>query len=148
MAHPGHSKSLRSREPIVGQRHTAHLALAYQRLLDEALKTADTHCTAAELFDLQHGHQSLARQDPFTKANGIDTADVVVANLNGLGTDDGTAWELGYAYAKGKYCIGLYTDWRMRFAHEVVNLMMGCSLDRVVRSLDELRDALREWHNR
>ena len=76
---------------------------------------------------------------------GIDTADVVVANLNGLGTDDGTAWELGYAYANGKYSIGLYTDWRMRFAHEVVNLMMECSLDRVVRSLDDLRAALREW---
>ena len=46
---------------------------------------------------------------------GIDECDVVVANLNGITTDDGTAWELGYAYAKGKYLIGLHTDWRMRF---------------------------------
>ena len=76
---------------------------------------------------------------------GIDECDVVVANLNGVTTDDGTAWELGYAYASGKYLIGLHTDWRARFAHEVVNLMMQCSLHRLVRSLDELRDALAEW---
>jgi nucleoside 2-deoxyribosyltransferase len=76
---------------------------------------------------------------------GIDEADVVVANLNGVLTDDGTAWELGYAYAKGKYIIGLHTDWRMRFPHEVVNLMMECSMDRLVRNLDDLRVALAEW---
>ena len=75
----------------------------------------------------------------------IDECDVVVANLNGVLTDDGTAWELGYAYAKGKYIIGLHTDWRMRFANEVVNLMMECSMDRLVRSLDELRTELAEW---
>ena len=47
----------------------------------------------------------------------IDECDVVVANLNGVITDDGTAWELGYAYARGKYIIGLHTDWRKRFEH-------------------------------
>ena len=76
---------------------------------------------------------------------GIDECDLVVANLNGLGTDDGTAWELGYAYAKGKFIIGLYTDWRRRFDDEVVNLMMECSMNRLVRSLDELEAALTEW---
>lgn len=78
---------------------------------------------------------------------GIDRCDVVVANLNGVMTDDGTAWEMGYAFALGKYTIGLYTDWRARFPapDEVVNLMMQCSMDRLVRSLDELRDALVEW---
>jgi nucleoside 2-deoxyribosyltransferase len=76
---------------------------------------------------------------------GIDECDVVVASLNGIATDDGTAWELGYAYAKGKYIIGLYTDWRMRFEHEVVNLMMECSMHQLVRSLDELQAALTHW---
>ncbi|MFM7900133.1 MAG: nucleoside 2-deoxyribosyltransferase, partial [Actinomycetota bacterium] len=32
----------------------------------------------------------------------IDRCDVIVANLNGIATDDGTAWELGYAFARGK----------------------------------------------
>ena len=70
---------------------------------------------------------------------GIDECDLVVANLNGITTDDGTAWELGYAFAKGKYIIGLHTDWRRRFEHEVVNLMLECSLDRLVHSLDDLQ---------
>ena len=79
--------------------------------------------------------------------SGVDRCDVVVANLNGIMTDDGTAWEMGYAFALGKHIIGLYTDWRARFPapDEVVNLMMQCSMDRLVRSLDELRDALVEW---
>ena len=79
---------------------------------------------------------------------GIDECQVVVANLNGIITDDGTAWELGYAFAKGKYLIGLHTDWRQRFAHEVVNLMLECSLDRMVHSLADLRVALREFAGR
>ena len=78
---------------------------------------------------------------------GIDRCDVIVANLNGVATDDGTAWELGYAYALGKYSIGLYTDWRARFPQdgEVVNLMMGESMNELVRSLDELEVSLRNW---
>lgn len=74
--------------------------------------------------------------------DGIDRCEVLVANLNGITTDDGTAWEVGYAYAKGKHLIGLHTDWRRRFDDEVVNLMLECSVDRMVRSLDELDAAL------
>jgi nucleoside 2-deoxyribosyltransferase len=78
---------------------------------------------------------------------GIDRCQVVVANLNGIMTDDGTAWEMGYAYANNKFIIGLFTDWRARFpnGNEVVNLMMQCSINKLVRSLDELDLALREW---
>lgn len=72
----------------------------------------------------------------------IDECDVVVASLNGVTTDDGTAWELGYAFGSGKHLIGLHTDWRRRFDDEVVNLMIECSLHRLVRSLDELQAAL------
>lgn len=75
----------------------------------------------------------------------VDRCDLVVASLNGLITDDGTAWELGYSFALGKYQIGLYTDWRSRFPDEVVNLMIGESVDVLVRSLDELSAALQGW---
>jgi nucleoside 2-deoxyribosyltransferase len=78
---------------------------------------------------------------------GIDECDIVVANLNGLTTDDGTAWELGYAYATGKYLIGWHTDWRSRFEHEVVNLMIETSLNEMTRSLAELKQALATWTN-
>ena len=92
---------------------------------DNPLKTADN---VAEIFA--------------NDRRGIDECDVVVASLNGLTTDDGTAWELGYAFASGKHLIGVHTDWRRRFDDEVVNLMIECSLHRLVRSLDELRLAL------
>ncbi len=77
----------------------------------------------------------------------IERCDVIVANLNGIMTDDGTAWELGYAFALRKYGIGIFTDWRARFPAqlEVVNLMMQCSLDVLVRSLDEMDAALVAW---
>ncbi|RMF81539.1 MAG: nucleoside 2-deoxyribosyltransferase, partial [Chloroflexi bacterium] len=49
----------------------------------------------------------------------IDACDIVIANLNGVTTDDGTAWELGYAYARGKHLIGVYTDMRLTFNEQV-----------------------------
>ena len=42
----------------------------------------------------------------------IDDCDVVVALLDGVQVDDGTAWEIGYAYAKGKPVAGIRTDFR------------------------------------
>lgn len=74
----------------------------------------------------------------------IDRADIVVANLNGITTDDGTAWELGYAYAKGKHLIGVYTDWRLQFKYVSVNIMLECSLNKLVHSLDDLQTYLTE----
>lgn len=68
----------------------------------------------------------------------IDRCDLVVANLNGITTDDGTAWEIGYAVGIGRPVIGLFTDWRRRFDDEVVNLMIEHSAETIVRSLDEL----------
>lgn len=78
----------------------------------------------------------------------IEAADLVVASLNGVITDDGTAWELGYARARGTYSIGVHTDWRMRFEGEVVNLMIEQSLDELVRSLNDLTASLARWRQR
>jgi len=79
---------------------------------------------------------------------GIDEASIVVANLNGVTTDDGTAWEIGYAYAKDKTLVGFHTDWRSRFPDEVVNLMIECSLDHLVRSEAELQTVMSELRER
>ncbi len=75
----------------------------------------------------------------------LDRCDLVVASLNGLTTDDGTAWEIGYAHARGVPVIGLHTDWRRRFDDQVVNLMLECSIEQVVRSLDDLDGALHRF---
>ena len=75
----------------------------------------------------------------------LDRADIVIANLNGVLTDDGTAWEIGYAYARQKPIIGVYTDRRLTFPGQVVNLMIECSAIKMVRSLDELENYLQDY---
>ncbi len=43
----------------------------------------------------------------------IDWADMVVACMDGPDPDSGTAWECGYAYAKGKPVVCFRTDFRL-----------------------------------
>jgi nucleoside 2-deoxyribosyltransferase len=43
----------------------------------------------------------------------IDRADMVVACMDGPDPDSGTAWECGYAYAKGKPVVCYRTDFRI-----------------------------------
>jgi len=43
----------------------------------------------------------------------IDQADMVVACMDGPDPDSGTAWECGYAYAKGKPIVCFRTDFRI-----------------------------------
>ena len=43
----------------------------------------------------------------------IDRADMVVACMDGPDPDSGTAWECGYAYAKGKPIVCYRTDFRV-----------------------------------
>jgi nucleoside 2-deoxyribosyltransferase len=42
----------------------------------------------------------------------LDDCDIVVALLTGADHDSGTCGEIGYAYAKGKPCIGITDDLR------------------------------------
>jgi nucleoside 2-deoxyribosyltransferase len=71
----------------------------------------------------------------------LESADLVVANLDGADVDAGTAWEIGYAVARGKWVIGLRTDRRCLEPWASVNVMIEQS-SYVVRSFDALRAAL------
>ena len=42
----------------------------------------------------------------------IERADAVLASLDGADVDSGTAWECGFAYARGKPIIAIRTDFR------------------------------------
>ena len=74
----------------------------------------------------------------------LDDCNLVVALLDGTQADDGTAWEIGYAYAKGMPIYGIRTD--MRFGGELlngkVNAMIAGSCKVVASSRAELIDAL------
>ncbi len=76
--------------------------------------------------------------------NALIQADLIVANLDGMDVDSGTAWELGFAEGLGKHCVGVYTDWRLHFKYQTVNLMIQCSVDKLVHSLDELEQYLQQ----
>lgn len=73
----------------------------------------------------------------------IDDCDIVVAVLDGgSDVDSGTAWEMGYAYAKGKKLLGLRTDFRTFGPEGAVNLMIEISLDALEKDVQGLLDAL------
>lgn len=74
------------------------------------------------------------REATFTSdVNGIDTADVVVAVINeGNYSDSGTAWEIGYSWAKGIPVV------LVNVTGETINLMIADSLHALVTSYEEL----------
>lgn len=66
----------------------------------------------------------------------IQDADALVAVCDGLQVDDGTAWEVGYAFARGIRVFGLRTDRRTpQQADEPVNLMILESLAELLPSV-------------
>lgn len=74
---------------------------------------------------------------------GIDSADAVVAIFDGDEVDSGTAWEAGYACARGKPVVGVRTDFRPG-ADRGVNFMLSMSCRFFIHDVppDEDVDAL------
>lgn len=75
---------------------------------------------------------------------GVDSSDLVVAVLDGVDVDSGTAWEIGYAYAKGKPVLGLRTDFR-ELSDGIVNLMIELAVEVLARDEEELLGALNKY---
>jgi nucleoside 2-deoxyribosyltransferase len=83
-----------------------------------------------------------AHQEIFTQNHAaLDESDIIVAVIDGADADSGTAWEIGYAYARGIPVYAIRTDFRMVGATEQVNLMLEQSAV-VTHSLKDLCDAL------
>ena len=77
----------------------------------------------------------------------LEDSDILIALLDGTQVDDGTAWEIGYFYARRapeQKIIGIRTDFRRAGECEgaVVNAMIECSCDRIVRSREELLETI------
>lgn len=71
----------------------------------------------------------------------LEESDIIVAVIEGADADSGTAWEMGYAFSRGKPVIALRTDFRRVGHHEHVNLMLEQSAT-VVTTPDHLLAAL------
>jgi len=70
----------------------------------------------------------------------IDSCTCIVALLDGAQVDDGTAWEIGYAYAKGLPIYGLRTDFRQagETKYNYANSMIQGCLAGLARNVEEL----------
>ena len=76
---------------------------------------------------------------------GLEQADVVAAILDGPDVDSGTAFEIGYACAKGKPVIGLKTDMRVFAKDEELNNMIMQGIRALARNLGELVAELKKF---
>ena len=78
---------------------------------------------------------------------GFKNVNLVVAVLDGLHVGAGTAWELGYAYAKRIPAIGIKTDESVEDALEYLSAILIGSME-IVISLNELEKKLREFREK
>jgi nucleoside 2-deoxyribosyltransferase len=68
---------------------------------------------------------------------GFKDCDFLIANLNGFNVGAGTAWEMGYAYAKKIPVIAIKTDRKPEESIEEISaIIMGTT--KIVTSLEEL----------
>ncbi len=103
-------------------------------------------CWPHDLFSAQEiaGWGDRAKHEIFERCREyLDKSDAVVALLDGTQVDDGTAWEIGYFYARrrpGKPIIGIRTDFRKAgdTDNARVNLMIDCACDTIVTTVDDL----------
>ncbi len=101
-----------------------------------------------ELFtpqEIQYWGEAAPRKIMEACRDALDGCDVVVALLDGTQVDDGTAWEIGYAHARGKVVVGIRTDFRQAgdTRYSVVNAMIEGSCKAIVRDVDELLQVIR-----
>ena len=76
----------------------------------------------------------------------IRLCDVLLANCNGIEVDSGTAAEIGLAYGWGKKMVAYKSDVRNYFndVHRLNNFVAGLVDNRVCRTLEEVKVAIRE----
>ena len=111
------------------------LKRVWNRSLAETIEKlySDAEITLPQDFENKGYDNSRTNALLFQKCVGsIDNADVVLAVIDGANPDSGTAWEMGYAYAKGKPIIGVRTDFRLGAEHGV-NIMLSRSCRFIVQ---------------
>jgi len=72
----------------------------------------------------------------------IDRCDILLLVMDGRVIDEGATFELGYAYSRGKICVGLKTDVRSLLAIGD-NPMIECALREVFRDIQDMSDWIR-----
>ena len=128
---------------LAGKLHTEHEKELLQQV--DALCTKLGHTTFLPHRDVGIAESSKDAQRIFAGdiTEGFKDVTLVIAVLDGLHVGAGTAWELGYAYAKGIPTIGLKTDESPEDGFEYLSSILIASMP-IVGTLDELEDELKK----
>lgn len=86
-----------------------------------------------------------AAQEVFDRdQEAIEKCDLLIAVMDGRAVDEGAAFEMGYAFARGKPCWALKTDPRTLLKYGDNPMLLG-ALDRIFYNVDDLVEAVRQW---
>ncbi len=115
----------------------SHAEIAWGRRVKAALEEARESVEVVWPHELAAGSPQEIFQ---ANLRALDDCDLMIAILEGPQVDDGTAWEVGYFYAKGRRILGIRTDFRKagESEHSRVNLMVESSCLAVADSLEQL----------
>jgi nucleoside 2-deoxyribosyltransferase len=89
-------------------------------------------------------HQGLSQADAYRvvferDVTALRACDAVVINLDGRAVDEGAAFELGFAYAIGKQCVGYRTDVRVLLPWGL-NPMVTVPLNQIYACIETLEE--------
>ena len=73
----------------------------------------------------------------------IESSDVLLIIMDGRVPDEGACFELGYAYARGKICVGLKTDTRVSEMGTDNAMLVGSLGDNMATDLTSLTTMLK-----
>jgi nucleoside 2-deoxyribosyltransferase len=124
-----------------------HAELEYNRKLKDMLlnKGFSVFLPQEDAEDAATDPERQNQEAIFKKCvEGIDSSIVIIAVLDGVDVDSGTAWEVGYAYAKGRPVIGLRTDFRS-LSDGIVNLMVEMAIVALARDEAELLEIMEKY---
>lgn len=113
-----------------------------ERFVDEFNRLAQVDSYAERVATLHDINTELGRSN----AERIQRSDALIAILDGVDVDSGTAAEIGYAFALEKRIYGLRTDFRLAGDNigAIVNLQVQYFIEasggRTVTTVDELLD--------
>lgn len=122
---------------LAGKLHTPHEKELLEQVESLCIKLG--HTTFLPHRDVGIAESSKDAQRIFAGdiTEGFKNVTLVIAVLDGLHVGAGTAWELGYAYAKGIPAIGLKTDESPEEGFEYLSSILIASMP-MVRTIDEL----------
>jgi len=125
--------------PLFSEADKTYLCMLSQKLQNEGYVVfwPGTIITGKDIVDF--GTEAPAAIFNYCR-DALERSNLVVALLDGAQVDDGTAWEIGYAYAKGIPVYGLRTDVRQagETRHNQVNSMIQECLVALVGNTQEL----------